>query len=466
MRLRLRGRSAQPAAFLNGGVVLPWLAVWIVCSCSPWFGLPDIEGLPQITAERVVFAGLVAYAVLSALKHRENVGGIVPSEVVLWVLAGVATVSGLVFGGFSSGYAGSGVSILFNFILFPAVVYSIVLRTRWSDRDLARCCVILTTFGAYLGCTAILERTHFTALLIPPDIGDPSILQHWGRSRGPFLQAEFNGTVMTQLLPVAALLWVFRGRLSGLLTWLAIPLLCIGVYLTETRAALLSLALIVLFGAVRRHPGRALYGVLCVALGLVVGGLAAGGTNVIPRMDESSPLPDRLNLLIATAGMIAAHPVLGVGFGNFDSYQEEFFLRPQVLANLSTTTRKEFWAGGTHNTLLTPIAELGMAAGGLYLAIVLWGVFRAWRTPSMAGGSRLKGGVGELPMCAFLIGVTFIVNAVFVELRFSLTPHALLWAFIALAQRHRISAAQVGHSGADGFASFVPVSFAHNPAPS
>ena len=97
-----------------------------------------------------------------------------------------------------------------------------MLRTEWTDKDLGRFWLILTLFGAYLGITALLEHTPAAPLLLPPAIGDPSIAQHWGRSRGPFIQAEFDGAVMTQLLPVAVLLFVRRDALSKVLGGLTV----------------------------------------------------------------------------------------------------------------------------------------------------------------------------------------------------------------------------------------------------
>jgi O-antigen ligase len=341
----------------------------------------------------------------------------------------------MVFGGFTSGYLGANVSILFNLLLFPALAYSILLRTRFSDADLSVFCGVLTLFALYLSCVAILERTQFAPLLIPPDIGDPAVPQHWGRSRGPFIQAEFNGTVMTQLVPVAILLLGLGPRRWRPIALAALPLLCIGVYLTETRAALLALVLIVAAGSLRARPTRRPYVALAAGLGLAVGAVIVAGGVPIPRLGEVAPLADRLTLLSVTAGMITAHPLLGIGFGNFDLVQDAFFLRPQPIGPATAATLREFWAGGTHNTLLTPIAELGVL-GGLYLGVVLWGVWMTWRAARVATRTGADGGaaVGALATCASLVGVGFLVNALLVELRFTPTPNLLFWSFVAIAE--------------------------------
>lgn len=437
MRVGILRREAVPEAFLSGRVVLPLVALWIAFSCSRWFGLPKIYGLPDITADRVALVGLAAYAVVVFSMRKRPAGLLVRSEAALWLLVVLAAMSGVIFGGFTSGYPGARISNLWNFLLFPAMAYSLLLRTKFSDRDLARLCLILTLFGAYLGATAILERTTFARLLLPPAIGDPTIPQHWGRSRGPFLQAEFNATVMAQLLPIALYLVAAGGHRARLVAGITIPLLCMGVYFTETRAAMLSLALVVLGGAVMRHPSRRAYRLLTLALIIGALTLIASGSPLVPRWSELPPLYDRANLFLVTVGMIVAHPALGIGFSNFDLYQWLFFLRPQALQNLSATPHAEFWAGGTHNTWLTPLAELGLVTGGLYLGMLLWQLLTAFRG---AWGNERSGApnpVVGLPLCVALVGLVFLVNATFVELRYTATPNLIFWAFAALFQQQR-----------------------------
>ena len=98
----------------------------------------------------------------------------------------------------------------------------------------------------------------------------------------------------------------------------------------------------------------------------------------------------------------------------------------------------EFWEGGTHNSLLTPVAELGILVGGIYLLLVgrvfLSGLrFLRSKRPRTADQIALV-------TCATLVAIVFVINASLVELRFTLTPNALFWvsaAFIERASRHQ-----------------------------
>jgi len=425
---------AAAKAPLDGRVVLPLVATWVALSCFPGLALPDIEGMPYLSADRIAMVLLVGYAAAWMALRRARLGRFSITECGLWCLVLIATVSGIVFGAFGSGYQGARVSILLNFLLYPAVLYSVLWRTRYDARDLASAAGILTLLAAYLGVTAVLERTSFTWLLVPPSIGDPTITQHWGRSRGPFLQAEFNGAVMVQLLPIV--IYQLKSARWGarLLALFTIPVLGVGVYLTETRAAILSLAVLVLAGAMIQHAARRIYLWLGVALALGSAVLFGSGVPLVPRMEEVNPLLDRINLLLVTLGMFVMHPIVGIGFGNFDLYQIEFFRRPTVLGEYAAAVPGGFWAGGTHNTLVTPLAEMGLLAGGLFIALAVGGTIAALVNGYRAGRGEKPGAPVGVSVCAGLAGLAFLVNAVFVELRFTATPNAIFWVLLALAQ--------------------------------
>lgn len=425
-----------PPTRIPGRFVMPLLGLWVAFSCSRFFGTPKIEGLPQLTFERIIFTVLVFIAFLSITLRKRPLSPVRWTELALWGVTIYVAISGLVQGGFTSGYPGAGITILLNLLLLPAVVYSIILRTAWTTRDLNLCMIVLTVFGAYLGITAILEKTPLSWVVIPPDVVDPSFEQHWGRSRGPFLQAEFNGAVMVQLLPVTLYLAVSCGRFLRIFAILTSSLLCLGSYLTETRAVLLSLMLILITGAVFRRPQRRIYAVLFLLL-LSVGLMKYlyGGT-VIPRLDDMGPIHDRLKLLAVTFDMILKHPLAGIGYGNFDLLQEKFFdPRTKIVA---TFTEGAFWSGGTHNTLLTLFAESGFLVGGLFLFLVL-------RTPFI-GLSRLRSTAlarsdsdNRVVLCGTLVCMAFIFNAIFVELRYVLTPSALFWIFAGIIEKYHHS---------------------------
>ena len=423
--------------------VLTVTAVVIALSCSRELGLPKVAELPQVTADRV---GIVLLCVLMAAEivvHRMRKWDLRFTEVGLGLVAVFAAISGIVYGGFLAGYAGGGPDVLLKFLVIPAILFTAVVRADLSRGSLVTFLIIMVAFGTYLGGTAIAERLGYNWALFPSQIGDPQIEQHWGRARGPFMQAEFNGAVMAMLVPLALLLTSLKDRLWRVIGFSVAVLLCVGCYLTYTRAVALSLIIVALVGSVLASSTRKGYRALLLMMCLGAGIVATTRNPLTARLNEAGPVTSRIQLFDSTLEMIAAHPLAGVGFVNFDHVQTEYY-DPSVLANLGDTDSSEFWEGGTHNSLLTPMAELGVLIGGLYLFLVVrvfFAGFRYLRSKQVRSEHRTA-----LVTCAILMGIVFVVNALLVELRFTLTPNALFWvgaAFIERASQHRTASA--GH---------------------
>lgn len=420
----------SPAVLTVAGVV-------IALSCSREFGIPKIAELPQVTADRVGIVLLCALMAAEIVVHRMQDWDLRFTELGLGVVGVFAAISGIVYGGFLAGYAGGGPDVLLKFLIIPAILFAAVIRADLSRPSLVTFLIIMLAFGTYLGGTAVAERLGYTWALFPSQIGDPQIEQHWGRARGPFMQAEFNGAVMAMLVPLALLFFSMKaGRLRWIGFFVAL-LLCVGCYLTYTRAVLASLAVILLIGSVIASPARKSYRTLLLMMCLGAGVVATTRNPLADRLKEAEPLNSRLQLLASTLRMIAAHPVAGVGFVNFDHVQKEYY-DPSALGDLGEIDSSEFWEGGTHNSLLTPVAELGALVGGIYLLLVgrvFFLGFRCLRSKRPRTHDQTA-----LVTCAILVGIVFVINASLVELRYTLTPNAMFWvgaAFIERASRHQ-----------------------------
>jgi hypothetical protein len=423
---------AVPRAVLEGSVTLPLLALWIAFSCSRWFGLTGVTGLPDITLERICLAAVCIYAVARFTSGRHRLGRVLPVEIGLWLFGIASLLSGL--RGPAVGEPSDVFNTVCNALLYPALAFMIVVRSRISGRDLMHFAAILTFFGCYLGVTMVLEQTALRPRLLPPSIGDPSVGIHFDRSRGPYLNAAFTGTVMVQLIPLAMLLRQLGSRGWKLFACVVIGLLCLGTYYSATRSCQLSLAVITILGALLPSPNRLAYRFLLGAL-LVGGylGYTAGGTPA-QRLGSEAPIDTRLNLLLATGEMVLDHPALGSGYGSFSELNQEYYNRGTHFGSLSY--QEHWYQVGSHNTLLTPLAEMGVFLGGLYLFLMLRAVVRglAWRSP--ARSTREEEQIRGLLGCGLLVGVAFLVNAIAFEFRYVLTPNALFWVFAAFAERH------------------------------
>jgi O-antigen ligase len=426
--------AAAPPAVLAGKWILPLMGLWIAFSCSRAFGLSGFGGLPDITLERLCFGLLLMYAAGAYLLGKRPFGKPMPVEAGLWVMVVACLLSAFMHGGLQGGKTADTVNTVCFWLMFPAIAFMLAMRTRPTSRDLMYMSAILTVFAVYLTITAILEKSPFTWAVFPPSILDPSVGIHWGRSRGPFLNAAIDGVVMAQLLPIVLLLHELGSRTWRFIAMTTVGLICVGVFLTDTRACLLSLVAVTFAGALLPSPSQRTYRTLLGVL--VVGGLIRFiiGAVLVPRMEEADPVNARMNLFLATVEMIWAHPILGTGFGTFLDLSREYFFAARLFGGFDYQSG---WNDvGSHNMFLTPLAELGVIIGGLYFILVVRAVVIGIRPVAVGRTQEERATVHSLLLASMLVGLPFIIGGFLNDLRGGLTPNALFWTFAAFTERH------------------------------
>jgi hypothetical protein len=120
---------------------------------------------------------------------------------------------------------------------------------------------------------------------------------------------------------------------------------------------MLGVAGVIGAGALVATPLRDTYRGL-LFLGLAgVGLVGVAGGEAIPRLDHVDSLVSRIQLAGVAVNMIVENPLTGVGFGQFNALQTEFLNS----GFLDLVSHAEFWAGGSHNTFLTLLAEGAMS---------------------------------------------------------------------------------------------------------
>src|SRR5688500_15914624 len=117
---------------ISGSLILPLTGVLIAASCSRFFGIPDIDirGVPQLTLDRAIVLFLCFYLLVVTAVQKYIPGRVRLSGVALWSVCIYAAVSSIAKVGMTGEYTGAGISIWLNLFLFPAILCSIVLRTR------------------------------------------------------------------------------------------------------------------------------------------------------------------------------------------------------------------------------------------------------------------------------------------------------------------------------------------------
>jgi len=263
---------------------------------------------------------------------------------------------------------------------FPAVVYWLARQSRLTDRRIGLAHGALACFGIYLAVTGLLEAAGQWSLVFPHYIADPDVGMHFGRARGPMVQAVSYGLCLGVTM-VAGYLWRNRWNRLGQLFWLAVlPLQFAALYFSYTRSVWIGTALMIFVTLAFTLRGRwrpvVLAGMAAVALLFSVTqldtltDLQREGSATEAR--ESAGM--RASFTYVSWQMFWDRPLWGFGFGQFATEKLPY------LSDRTTPLELELIRDYIHhNTYLSLLTETGLIGLGLFAAILACWIRFGWR---------------------------------------------------------------------------------------
>ena len=301
--------------------------------------------------------------------------------------------------------------------IMPFAVFAVsplVFDTPERRRILLGCLVVL---GAYLGLTALFETTGPSALVLPGYISDPSLPVHFGRARGPFVQAAVNGLALYACATACAVAWT-AARGWRRTACAAIGLLCAvsliftlqrQVWLGGSLAALLTLVAV---APLRRWllPAAAL---AAAAVALTLAFVPGFSEKATKRAGQGETVAQREQLNRAALNLWERRPLTGWGYTTFERVSAEHYSLPSD-SGLMIKQRMP-----VHNVAASNLAELGLIGTSLWVACVAVGIV----------GTLLRRGPPEALAWRILLGSTFVLWLV-IAIASPLTdvfPNLLLW---------------------------------------
>ena len=299
------------------------------------------------------------------------------------------------------------------FVLAPAL-----FPDAASRRFLARA---FTVFGLYLGLTALAETLGLSVFVWPGYIADWEVGIHYGRARGPFVEAAGNGIMLVMSAAIAGFTATMdrsRGwRLVGLVT---LPLCAVGVVLTLTRAAWLGAAVatvVTVLAVPRLRRWSPLIGVIGLgALALAFAVIPGLTDMVMDRSGSQSPLWDRFNTNWAAVRMLVDEPITGVGWQQAPVLMEEYVRQGDDYPVTAATVGLD-----VHNVFLSRLAELGLVGAFLWFGALagatLLPLLRRAETHELQAWR-----VVLLPVCAIWFTAAMFGPVTYPQ------PNYLLWA--------------------------------------
>src|ERR1022692_1495461 len=356
---------------------------------------------------------LLAMAWLARLSTRQREGDLFSEYPVLtWLMIGFLAWASLTL--VWAGQTGTGLTAISRYfldMLLLPIAFSAV-RTR---RDLV---VVLAAIavGAFVAAAF--------GILKPPS---PEVIE--GRATGTIGDPNELAAALLVGLALAAGLMLSRGQSAAVRfgALVVIPFCAAGIFLSLSRGGLVALAVLLLVGpllAGRWRPAMAGLLVLVAAAGFLY-------------FTQIASLPARERITMSNGGsgrtapwtialrMVDAHPIEGVGVGNFPAASPNYVLQPGVLEEdqlIFSVAPKV-----THNTYLQILAEMGFLGLILFLGIVgtsLLCVLRAARLWSRRGAVGMEAlARGVLLGLIGLLVADFFISEMYGK---------LLWTMLAL----------------------------------
>jgi O-antigen ligase len=196
-------------------------------------------------------------------------------------------------------------------------------------------------------------------------------IYHWPRPLGPSADPNYEALSLVVTVPLA--IWMARYEIRGLWIWvgrICTPILAFAVFLSQSRGGLLALTVMAALAWVNSRHRIKLLGAFVAATILLfavspgqmleriqqiqVSGEAETGAEVSTRQ--------RVELAKAGIGMMEAHPLFGIGLGQFKSVE---FHYNSVLTDILPDPKI------AHDTYVQLGAEGGIPTLALYVGILL-----------------------------------------------------------------------------------------------
>ncbi len=403
---------------MTNGVIVWLLSLLFVMFTKIPLGI----GLPSLSLDRVLYLFLVTYYFLHVVTSRVHLR-YRAIEALMLVLCSVSIFSIIRMKGTSlSREILDAYSFLFNTYIVSFTAFIIAKDFINDEQKIHKLFVFLSIILLYLSATSIFENFKLTNLLFPKDIMNPAIGIHFGRSRGPFLQAAINGTVLG-MLSITNLYMAINARRLRKIFFIAISILSpVAIFFTYTRAAWLAFLLSFTFMLFLNRKFRK-YIVCLVLLGLIL--LIPLHLKIVDmerlesRVYQVGPVYDRINLYHTYLAMFKDRPFLGFGFANFNRYSHEYFSKRKrddpYVVSIPTI----------HDTFAGTLVELG-GVGFLVFISILMLIFRKslFLFRQLKGEGFMSKGI---VVAFWAMAIAYIINAFFIDMKYHLFHNVIFY---------------------------------------
>jgi O-antigen ligase len=310
----------------------------------------------------------------------------------------------------------------------PYLVFLVAPSIFAGARERDMLLMTLVGLGAYLGLTAIFESLGPHSLVFPSYIVHVDAVLPEARAGGPFQSSVAEGVATFACAVAGAIAFTqWRGQRKRYLAAFVVMVCILGCFLTLERGVWIAALAGSLVAALVTRSGRRWIIPSTSAYVLLIGGALllspALASKVTERVEYKPSVWARQNQTAAAMRMIQAKPLLGFGWGRYETDSIEYFRQnaeyPLVGYSIPEKTQP------LHDSYLSYTVELGLIGVLLWLTSLLWGV----------GGAIFAHGPVELrpwKLGLLAILVFFLVVSLF-NPYMEAFPVLLLWLWAGVA---------------------------------
>lgn len=446
------------AVFLKRHVTVGF-SLWFLMLLLPYAGKIPIPMLPDISIERLIWLLLFAIFIFELIFHqRKVVAGDITLEILMAILCVYILYSMIVAGTLYAKGGGLQLSTFQGGYFLPFLIFFLGKQMLDDGKKIKRVFVFFLVIGFYLGITGIFEILDISTLVFPKYIINPFEGIHWGRARGPLLNASANGTILGMIFFISGYIMQWTDNKKGkILIVIAMTVIAITILLTYTRACWGGFILAMLAGMFFFNRSRIilfLVGLILLSISLLsilymqdiqLKKVEAKNKWTVIETDKELSISDkvlgrfqykdsvygRFAVYKTIGNMIMEKPLLGVGFEKFKEIAGEY---TEESGRISS---KEI---NIHDTLSGVLVELGVLGLVIYMSIfiiILLNSIKCYRQLPDDGWLNKK-----IVIVFWCMSIVYIFNMQFIQMRYFGFVNSLFFLMAGIIEGMRLRSLQ------------------------
>ncbi|MBT4153672.1 MAG: O-antigen ligase family protein [Candidatus Magasanikbacteria bacterium] len=358
-------------------VIMPWQTIWLYdVAVFPGASFA-YKGIGMFAVEAIIWGLAILYIALFLLKRpapakpvwrKDRLAIMAVSAFTLYALASVLWAP-------MTSYAH-----MRALQVFAAVVFAFMLMSsRWQAKQVGAALLFGAVMPTLLGLWQFISQSGFDSTLLGLQahvVGTPgsSVIQgpeigRWARAYGPFAHPNVFGGYLAAMSVVALLsISTFSNKLARISVSTLLALMTMALLATFSRSAWVAAAFaMIVFCFLHISRRKKMWSLAGVVIGAVcfmllyaplVSFRLVGSSN-----HQTASITDRVDQYSDAAAVIAAHPVLGTGIGNYEA-----------AVFMMDSNRSAWLYQPVHNFYALVLAELGVIGWVFLLGSVLLSV--------------------------------------------------------------------------------------------